>query len=77
MNTLESPNCRSIYSPSLFTDVSLDAGKKCGIGTYLLMPVSFLREKNQSISREDIALRLKIHRFENTSSTRLEIQTVL
>jgi len=57
--------------------VSLDTGHKCGIGAYLFIPVSFLREKNHSISREDIAVRLKIRRFENTSSTRLEVQTVL
>jgi len=77
VNTLSRPDCSSIDSYTLFTDVSLDTGHKCGIGAYLFIPVSFLREKNHSISREDIAVRLKIRRFENTSSTRLEVQTVL
>jgi ribonuclease HI len=77
VNTLDSPDCSSTYSHALFTDVSLDTGHKCGIGAYLFIPVSFLREKNQNISRENIAARLKIHRFKNTSATRLEVQTVL
>jgi ribonuclease HI len=77
VNTLSQPDGSSINSHALFTDVSLDTGSKCGIGAYLFIPVSFFREKNHSISREDIAVKLKIRRFENTSSTRLEVQTVL
>jgi len=77
VHTLSQTDCSSIDSYALFTDVSLDTGHKCGMGAYLFIPVSFLREKNHSISREDIAVRLKIRRFENTSSTRLEVQTVL
>jgi ribonuclease HI len=77
VNTLSQTDCSSIDSYTLFTDVSLDTGHKCGIGAYLFIPVSFFREKNHSISKEDIAVRLKIRRFENTSSTRLEVQTVL
>lgn len=77
MNTLSRPDCSSIDFHALFTDVSLDPGHKCGIGAYLFIPVSFLRKKNHNISREDIAEKLKIRRFENTSSTRLEVQTVL
>ena len=77
MHTLSQTDCSSIDSYALFTDVSLDTGHKCGMGAYLFIPVSFLREKNHSISREDIAEKLKIRRFENTSSTRLEVQTVL
>jgi len=77
VNTLFQPDCSSIDSHALFTDVSLDTGHKCGIGAYLFIPVSFFRKKNQGISREDITEKLKIRRFENTSSTRLEVQTVL
>ena len=77
MNTLSQTDCSSIDSYALFTDVSLDTGHKCGIGAYLFIPVSFFREKNHSISKEDIAEKLKIRRFENTSSTKLEVQTVL
>ena len=46
-------------SHALFTDVSLDTGHKCGIGAYLFIPVSFFREKNHSIRKEDIAGKLK------------------
>ena len=77
MNTLSQTDCSSIDSYALFTDVSLDTGHKCGIGAYLFIPVSFFREKNYRISKEDIAEKLKIRRFENTSSTKLEVQTVL
>ena len=77
MNPLIQSDGNPIASHALFTDVSLDTGHKCGIGAYLFIPVSFLREKNHSISREDIAVRLKTRRFKNTSSTRLEVQTVL
>jgi len=64
-------------SHALFTDVSLDTGHKCGVGVYLFIPVSFFREKTHSINKEDITEKLIIRRFENTSSTRLEVQTVL
>ena len=77
MNTLSQTDCSSIDSYALFTDVSLDTGHKCGIGAYLFIPVSFFRKKNHSISREEIAEKLKIRRFQNTSSTKLEVQTVL
>jgi ribonuclease HI len=77
VKTLSLPDFSSIDSHALFTDVSLDTGHKCGIGAYLFIPVSFFREKNHSISREEIAEKLKIRRFQNTSSTKLEVQTVL
>ena len=77
MKTLSQPDYSSIDSHALFTDVSLDTGHKCGIGVYLFIPVSFFREKTHSINKEDIAEKLIIRRFENTSSTKLEVQTVL
>lgn len=77
MNILLQSDLNPIASHALFTDVSLDTGHKCGIGAYLFVPVSYFEAKNPGISREDIAARLKICRFENTSSTRLEVQTVL
>lgn len=56
---------------TLFTDVSLDPAKKLGVGAYLILPSSLLIERSQVIDR------IKIRRFEDTSSTKLEIQTVL
>ena len=77
MKTLSQNGGSLIYSYALFTDVSFNTGHKFGIGTYLFIPLSFVREKNDRISRKDIAVRLKTRKFENTSSTRLEIQTIL
>lgn len=56
---------------ALFTDVSLDPGRKLGVGAYLVLPASLLIEKSE------VAARVKVRRFEDTSSTKLEIQTVL
>jgi predicted GIY-YIG superfamily endonuclease/ribonuclease HI len=56
---------------ALFTDVSLNPGLKLGVGAYIAIPASFL------IERSEVAARLKVQRFEDTSSTKLEIQTVL
>jgi len=56
---------------ALFTDVSLDPGQKLGVGAYLVLPASLLIEKSEVIDR------IKVRRFEDTSSTKLEIQTIL
>lgn len=56
---------------ALFTDVSLDPGRKLGVGAYLVLPASLL------IKKSEVADRVKVRRFEDTSSTKLEIQTVL
>jgi len=77
VKTLSQPDYSSIDFHALFTDVSLDTKSKCGIGAYLFVPVSYFEAKNPGITREDIAAKLEIRRFENTSSTRLEVQTVL
>ncbi len=62
---------------ALFTDVSLNPQLKIGIGGYLLVPVSFLGIKVQDIEQSEVSARLKIKRFAETSSTKLEVQTVL
>jgi len=56
---------------ALFTDVSLNPGRKLGVGACLVLPASLLIEKSE------VADRVKVRRFEDTSSTKLEIQTVL
>ena len=54
----------------LFTDSSVNPQEKIGFGAFL-----FLDEKN--ISLEEMKKNIKIKRFENTSSTKLEVQTFL
>ncbi len=62
---------------SIFTDVSLDPGRKLGMGAYLVVPASFMEVPPDSIDKSEVAGRLVLRRFEDTSSTRLEVQTVL
>ena len=54
----------------LFIDSSLNPQSKIGFGSYL-----FLDEEN--ISFEEMKKNIKIKRFEDTSSTKLELQTFL
>ena len=54
----------------LFIDSSVSPQEKIGFGAFL-----FLDEKN--ISLEEMRKNIKIKRFENTSSTKLELQTFL
>ena len=62
---------------ALFTDVSLNPRLKLGVGAFLLVPASFLEVPPQGIERSEINKYLMLQRIENTSSTRLEVQTVL
>jgi ribonuclease HI len=66
-----------MYSFALFTDVSVNPQRKLGVGGYLLVPVSFLENEPHDIERGEVSARIKIKRFEETSSTKLEVQTVL
>ncbi len=54
----------------LFTDSSVNPQEKIGFGAYLL-----ILDKNKSV--ENLKKDIKIKRFENTSSTKLELQTLL
>jgi ribonuclease HI len=62
---------------ALFTDVSLNPQRKIGVGGYLLVPVPFLESKAHDIEQGEVSARLKIRRFAESSSTKLELQTVL
>ena len=62
---------------ALFTDVSLDPRSRLGVGGYLLVPVSLLESEPLAIEQNDVSARLKVSRFAETSSTKLELQTVL
>ena len=61
----------------LFTDVSLDPQRKRGVGAYFAAPASFLDVPPDSIDRTEIAERLVVRRVDDTSSTKLEVQTVV
>ncbi len=65
------------HEVALFTDVSLDPLRKQGIGGYLILPASFLSLPLKDITKADVSGRLVLRKFENTSSTQLEVQTVL
>lgn len=54
----------------LFTDGSVNTKSEIGYGAYLLVP------ENELFS-DGLNLKVKLKRFEKTSSTKLEIQTVL
>lgn len=54
----------------LFTDGSVNTRSKIGYGAYLALP-----EKRMSL--ESMQARIKVKRFEHTSSTKLELQTLL
>jgi ribonuclease HI len=66
-----------LNSFALFTDVSLNPQRKLGIGGYLLVPAPFLETEPHFIEPCDVSARLEIRRFGETSSTTLEVQTVL
>jgi len=62
---------------ALFSDVSANPQLKCGVGACLILPVSFLESAPQEIDRSDITRRIRFRMFTDTSSTKLEIQTLL
>ena len=62
---------------ALFTDVSVNPQRKLGIGGYLLVPITFLEIDPHDIEQRELSSRIKIKRFAETSSTKLELQTVL
>jgi ribonuclease HI len=62
---------------ALFTDVSLNPKLKLGVGAYLVVPASFLKVSPHNIEKYEVAEQLVVRRFEGTSSTKLEVQTVL
>ena len=61
----------------LFTDVSLNPKMKIGIGAYLLIPEDIIKNAPDLISKPDIINQIEVKKFENVSSTKLEIETVL
>ncbi len=56
----------------LFTDGSVDSASKVGYGAYLLLAKTTVLDPFDELSSQ-----IKVQRFEQTSSTRLELQTLL
>jgi ribonuclease HI len=56
--------------PLLLTDGSVNTQSRIGYGAYLVVP-------ERGLSLDSLETRVKIRRFENTSSTKLELQTLL
>jgi ribonuclease HI len=54
----------------LFTDVSVDTHSNIGYGAYLAVPEG-------GLSLDSLRASVKVRRFEHTSSTKLELQTLL
>lgn len=54
----------------LFTDSSVNPQEKIGFGSFLII-------KDENLTLENLKKTIKIKRFENTSSTKLELQTFL
>ena len=62
---------------ALFTDVSLNPMLKLGFGAYLVIPSSFLEIPPERIIRPAFVEQIRLRKFEVTSSTKLELQTLL
>ncbi len=62
---------------SLFTDASVGPKLKVGVGGHIIVPESFLRNPPNLIKVSELDKILVLRRFEDTSSTKLEVQTVL
>lgn len=62
---------------ALFSDVSLNPKRKLGMGAYLILPNSFLKIKPKQIEDVKIINKMVFRKFEDTSSTKLELQTAL
>ena len=67
----------TLNSFALFTDASLNTTIKCGVGAYVVIPTSLLDIAPDHIVQSEVSQRLKTRRFKKTSSTKLEVQTVL
>lgn len=61
----------------LFTDVSVNPQSRLGVGVCLLLPIQFLNTHCDAIDRAELSSNCFSRRFTDTSSTLLELQTVI
>jgi len=64
-------------SHALFTDGSVNPQSRLGVGVCLLLPVQFLGTPCDDIDRRELSGSCFSRRFTDTSSTLLELQTVM
>lgn len=64
-------------SRAFFADVSLDPVLRMGVGAYLVIPSVLLKSSSCLIEQSELPGRPVLRRFTCTSSTTLELQTVL
>jgi len=62
---------------ALFTDASLNPKLHLGAGACIVVPAAVLEQPAESIEASAMVELLRIQRFEDTSSTALEVRTVL
>lgn len=62
---------------AVFADVSLNPRLRHGVGAGLVVPAEVLEMPTSCLERSEIAGHIMIKRFEGTSSTTLEVQTVV
>ncbi len=61
----------------IFIDASVNPGCKVGVGGYLAVPESIIKTPSNLLKVSDLTKLLVLKNFHNTSSTTLEVQTVL
>ena len=61
----------------LFTDASLNPNLKVGVGGYIIVPESFLKNPPGPVKISKLNEIIALRRFQDTSSTKLEVQTIL
>ncbi|NVN99198.1 MAG: ribonuclease H [Geobacteraceae bacterium] len=66
-----------LVSHLLFTDGSVNPEQRLGVGACLLLPASFLADSAGEIDRSELTRGCLYRRFSDTSSTELELQTLL
>jgi len=62
---------------ALFADASLNPLQGIGIGAYLVVPAALLTNVSRILKQSELFEQPALRRFEGTSSTALEVQTVL
>lgn len=62
---------------AIFTDGSADPGKKVGVGAFLILPYSTVTTSPGNLNKNDLISKVWVNRFNQTSSSRLEVETVI
>lgn len=66
-----------MVSHVLFTDGSVNPQQRLGVGVCLLLPVAILASSPTETDHNELARRCQCRRFTDTTSTQLELETLL